>query len=323
MPTISVIIPVYNAEKYIEGCISSIINQSFPDFELILVDDGSTDLSGTLCDSFVTKDNRIKVFHRPNGGVSSARNYGIEKSSGEWIVFVDSDDYVDWNYLKILYEYSIDCDIVSCGYVVIDEYGNVKRKHPIINGFFSQNDTVDFINNYCCNTSSWSHLIRSNIIKDNGILFCENRSVGEDTVFILNCFVKANCYKNISSELYYYRITQNSLMHPDEKQKNKFINDFLWSNNQVITMNEGTFYFYYLIKCYDLMLFLYKNDIRSLKHIFKELHITISYKKRLKYWKRLSIKRKFFMSYIFFHNSIQYIILILLLKIHDIKSIIN
>ena len=312
---ISVIVPVYNAEKYIEECIYSIINQSFLDFELLLIDDGSTDMSGTICDSYAKKDHRIIVFHKLNGGVSSARNYGIEKSKGEWIVFVDSDDYIDLDYLKILYEHSSGCEIVSCGYVVVDECGILKRKHSIRNGSFSKSETNDYINKYSCNTSSWSHLILSKLIKNNNILFHENCSVGEDTVFILNCFIKANYFKNISSELYYYRITPNSLMRPDEKRKNKYIRDFLWSNNQVIMMNEGRFYFYYLIKCYDLMFYLYKNDFLLLRFFFEKTQILISYKEVKKYWKELSTKNKFFMSYIFFPKSIQYSVLIFLLKI--------
>ena len=96
-PEISIIVPVYNVEKYLKRCIDSILNQSFTDFELILVDDGSTDNSGEIIDEYAIKDERIKVIHKENGGLSSARNVGIEYSKGNYIAFVDSDDWENVN----------------------------------------------------------------------------------------------------------------------------------------------------------------------------------------------------------------------------------
>ena len=93
-PKISVIVPVYNVEKYLRRCIDSILAQTFSDFELLLIDDGSKDSSGEICEEYAGKDARIRVFHRQNGGVSTARNLGIDKAKGEWIYFVDSDDVV-------------------------------------------------------------------------------------------------------------------------------------------------------------------------------------------------------------------------------------
>ena len=90
-PKISVIVPVYKVEEYLHRCVDSILSQSFTDFELILVDDGSPDNCGKICDEYAQKDSRVKVFHKPNGGVSSARNYGLDNAKGEWIAFVDSE----------------------------------------------------------------------------------------------------------------------------------------------------------------------------------------------------------------------------------------
>lgn len=91
-PQISIIVPVYNAGRFLDKCVTSILSQSFSDFELLLVDDGSKDDSGVLCDLYAQKDARVKVFHKENGGVSSARNLGLDNAKGEWIAFVDSDD---------------------------------------------------------------------------------------------------------------------------------------------------------------------------------------------------------------------------------------
>lgn len=126
MPVISIIVPVYKAERYLKKCISSILNQSYRDFELILVEDGSPDKSGELCDTFAAKDNRIHVLHRDNGGAAAARNTGIEwvngNSTAEWITFVDSDDWLHERYLELLYEAAVrnDVAISKCMYMPID-----------------------------------------------------------------------------------------------------------------------------------------------------------------------------------------------------------
>ena len=118
MPEISIIVPVYNVENYLEKCVHSILQQTFRDFELILVDDGSTDSSGKLCDYFKDKDPRIHVIHRPNGGLSSARNSGLDIAKGDYIGFVDSDDYI----APDMYEFLLNkikkenADISSCRY---------------------------------------------------------------------------------------------------------------------------------------------------------------------------------------------------------------
>lgn len=99
---ISIIIPVYNVKLYLDNCIQSVIQQSYTDFECILVDDGSTDGSSEICDQWAEKDNRIIIVHQPNGGVSSARNKGLEQAKGEYICFIDSDDWVDVDYLSAM-----------------------------------------------------------------------------------------------------------------------------------------------------------------------------------------------------------------------------
>ncbi len=126
MPTLSVIVPVYNTDKYLPRCICSILNQSYTDFELILVDDGSTDGSGRICDEYAEKDKRIRVLHKENGGVSSARNVGLDNAKGEWVCFVDSDDEMMLDGLKVMEEgLSGDVALVMAGYKVLDEEGNV------------------------------------------------------------------------------------------------------------------------------------------------------------------------------------------------------
>lgn len=125
---ISVVVPVYNVEKYIKKCINSLINQTYSNLEIILVDDGSTDNSGFLCDKLSNIDNRIKVFHKKNGGLSDARNFGIKHAHGKYIAFVDSDDYIDEKMYEILYNNLVkqNADISICGKII--EYENSIQK---------------------------------------------------------------------------------------------------------------------------------------------------------------------------------------------------
>ena len=120
MPEVSVIVPVYGVEKYIDKCIKSIIDQSFKAWELILIDDGSPDQSGAICDKYAEKDQRIKVIHSENNGVSHARNIGLDNAKGRYVVFVDSDDWVNPSYLQNLIERSSADDTVVYGNVIND-----------------------------------------------------------------------------------------------------------------------------------------------------------------------------------------------------------
>lgn len=134
MPKISVIVPVYNAEKYLHRCVDSILAQTFTDFELLLINDGSKDSSGVICDEYAAKDPRVRVFHKENGGVSSARNLGLDNAKGEWVVFMDSDDFwCDNTALEQLHinavEYNV--DIIRGEYKAVDSEGNLLFERPI------------------------------------------------------------------------------------------------------------------------------------------------------------------------------------------------
>lgn len=115
MPTISVIVPVYNTEKYLHRCIDSILTQTFTDFELLLIDDGSADNSGAICDEYASMDFRVRVFHKENGGASSARNLGLDFATGKWVTFCDSDDWVDASWLMNYIQHMDNCDLVEQG----------------------------------------------------------------------------------------------------------------------------------------------------------------------------------------------------------------
>ena len=113
---ISIIVPVYNTEKYLDRCIQSILSQTYTDFELLLINDGSTDSSGAICDKYAEQDSRVRVFHKENGGVSSARNVGLDNAKGEWVTFCDSDDWVENCWLDTFVENSENTDLVVQGF---------------------------------------------------------------------------------------------------------------------------------------------------------------------------------------------------------------
>jgi glycosyltransferase involved in cell wall biosynthesis len=139
-PEISIIVPVYNVEEYLPRCIDSILNQTFPDFELILVNDGSPGNCGKICDDFAKRDNRIKVIHKKNGGAASARNAGINHAKGRYIAFVDGDDYIHYKMFDLLYSTMKECssDLVACNFVKVTNY-NSKLEETAIHNFHEEN----------------------------------------------------------------------------------------------------------------------------------------------------------------------------------------
>ena len=128
-PLVSIIVPIFNAAKYLPECIESILNQNYPEFELLLIDDGSTDKSGTICDQYAHKDSRILSFHQKNAGVSAARNRGIEAARGEYVAFVDADDKVSPSYISDFFRFS--ADLVIQGFTLLNqESGESSDKCP-------------------------------------------------------------------------------------------------------------------------------------------------------------------------------------------------
>ena len=210
---ISIIIPIFNAEKYLERCISSVLNQTYKNFEAILVDDGSTDNSSLICDNYALKDKRIKIIHKKNGGVSSARNVGVENSEGKYIVFMDSDDFIDTDCLETFIKYRR-YDFIMCGFKEYIEY-SVKREinHKL---YIAKNNEetkrialkkeyIDFI------SFPWMKMLKTSIIKNNNIVFDEKMDYGEDTCFILQYLAKCNNAIIIEKPLYNYAIVNGSL----------------------------------------------------------------------------------------------------------------
>ena len=213
---ISVIIPVYNTAPYLDRCVQSVIDQLYQDWECILVDDGSTDDSGPLCDKWAVNDSRIKVIHQANQGVSVARNHGIEASSGEYIAFIDSDDWVEPNYLSAMIIQTTGTDIVVSGQIREYEDGHTIIYKPDTNDKFiiSSEEAAKFNNLNIKSLLYAPHekLFRIDIIKRNNLSFQVGCSYGEDLQFVYSYLEFVNIIGTIDQALYHYRMANNGTL---------------------------------------------------------------------------------------------------------------
>lgn len=205
-PKISVIVPVYNTEKYLRECVDSILAQTFTDFELLLIDDGSTDNSGIICDDYAAKDSRVRVFHKSNGGVSSARNLGLDNAQGEWIVFVDSDDILPIESLSIRFEV-VSKDNTDLAIFRATFFGNINFSvGPSTNKSYS--DLVlfrtDLPNYYSYIGTLWDKIYRKNTVSL--LRFDETMSLAEDHMFNVSYIRLCHCFKLETTNVYQYRI---------------------------------------------------------------------------------------------------------------------
>lgn len=279
---ISVIVPVYNVDKYLKECIESIINQTYTNLEIILVDDGSIDDSGSICDEYEKKDNRVKVIHKKNEGVSVARNIGLEIATGEWIGFIDSDDWIEVDYftkmIKIALEKNV--EIVVCGYNRIVN----KRKESINN---SSKTTIIDSREYLIKTLNpqtgygfcHSKLYKRESIGD--VVFDSNLVVGEDALFneqiatnIKKCCMFGDC-------LYNYRLNSDSAVKRyDPNYATKYLKSMEASKNYLLKKYNGdndVIQNYYNLVAFHVLLIAVnycfniqnnqKNKIKSLKEI--------------------------------------------------------
>ena len=212
---ISIIVPIYNAEKKLRRCVESILSQTFSDFELILVDDGSSDNSPAICDELQLNDSRIRVFHKANSGASSTRNFGIKKAKGEYLTFSDADDWVEPIWLEKMIDNIHDTDLVIQGYIW-HQIGMAPIKQNIANNHV-----------YCENYSSicfdllktahmgylWSMLFKSEIIRKYHIFLYENMTFHEDLDFILRYLLHTKSFKTIDACGYHYYYEPKSYYH--------------------------------------------------------------------------------------------------------------
>lgn len=212
---ISVIIPIYNVEKYLEQCIESVINQTYENLEIILVDDGSSDKSSMICDKYKLKDNRIKVLCNTNMGVGAARNSGLEISTGKYVTFIDSDDYVSPNYIYTMYKNlkETNSDMSICESKTFKgKYCKSKDKKDRIKIFNSQ-EIIDMMLTYNLTaltlTTPWGNLVPLEFYK---VVKFPEGTIIDDQFIVYRLYMLANKISYTNKQLYYYRIRKGSIM---------------------------------------------------------------------------------------------------------------
>ena len=216
LPLVTIIVPVYNVEKYVKKCVESIISQTYQNIEIILVNDGSTDQSGSIISEYLDLDERIRVFNKDNGGLSDARNYGMCYVTGEYVLFIDSDDWIDINLVETLVQVSLseDVDIVQCGfYYAYDDYALYDNR------WFCETDQIcvlnhaqsmkDLIQNERIKNFAWGKLFKSSLVKD--IPF-EKDVLFEDVFWMHHIFARVNKYAMVHQPLYFYRQRSDSIV---------------------------------------------------------------------------------------------------------------
>lgn len=200
---ISIIVPVYNTEEYLDKCILSIMAQTYADFELLLIDDGSTDSSGSICDKYAAQDSRVRVFHKENGGVSSARNLGLDNVRGEWIAFVDSDDSVKESFL---------CNMLPLRNEDFIMTSSDVRGECFPDAVYTGKDMIKIALSGWHMLCPWGKMFMSSIVSDYNIRFDESVCRGEDTMFNLRYLSYASSLRTTSEAYYEYNASRvNSL----------------------------------------------------------------------------------------------------------------
>jgi len=289
---ISVIVPIYKVEKYLHKCVDSIINQTYKNLEIILVDDGSPDNCPAICDEYAKKDNRIKVIHKPNGGLSDARNAGLDIATGEYIAFVDSDDYIDLTMYEKLYNAikQNDCDLAVCGFNNVNEdeskVWQCWKKDKVIN----QNEPVKLLfenNNVGGIITAWNKLYHKDIFKT---LRYPVGKINEDEFVVYD--VLKNVKKGvvvIDNLLYFYRQRDNSIMN--SRPTKKLLDGIEAAKLRVDKVGENSPYYQeatmqYLSSFYNV----YKRA-QGNKELQNEIH-TLFIPEYKKYKKYMNLKRK-------------------------------
>ncbi len=304
---ISIIIPVYNSEKYLKECLESVKNQTYFNFECIIVDDGSTDASGQICDLFCSEDTRFQVYHNDNHGVSFSRNFGIEKASGTYLTFIDSDDIVDVKMLEKLVD-GIEqkgADICFCKYDLFDENGTYpvveeKLVSTEVNNdaeFFEKFLKYFFISHVKTNEelqmgSSWRILFKRDLLL---YKFNENIRISEDLLFVLNNLVGLKKIEVINETLYHYRQIESSASRKYKKgfveNQNKLIlslSDFMSRLSFTTTQRQMLNAEYCVHACFSFI-----NEIKFRKGNRDTYRINIQECKKTKIYSYLSLSNIF------------------------------
>ena len=310
IPIISIIVPIYNVENYIHYCLRSILNQTFSNYECLLIDDGSTDLSGTLCDNICHKDSRFKVIHQNNQGEAAARNQGLRHAIGKYIYFMDSDDYIHPQTLAVLYNAIHKCQTsfsMILGKKVYNydgEFSKLDTTHTLL----SQNELIKRLfgnsNEDFQFQVLWNKLYPKELIKN---LFL-NKTASEDTDFNLRVFLQSQSAVLINAEMYYWVQRNSSITHSGINKRYVDILDTYYNMYNYIPIDKEEYKAYCIYKLYKRILNIRYHTKSNEYNNYAIKKIRFIKKQTWKYFKNnpsLSLKKKFIIS-IFYYIPILY-----------------
>ena len=240
---ISIIVPIYNAEKFLASCIDSILSQTFKNFELLLIDDGSQDSSLSICQRYQQNDNRITVFHKSNEGVTAARKYGVEKAKGEYICFVDADDIIPKNSLALLYKEHDNADMIIGNFIEVMPH--CSKKNKLYTPQVGRLNGIDYIGLQLENKlyhAPWGKIIRRDCFNDD--IFTTPRDIfrGEDLIMNIKLGLNIEDIKIVNTIVYHYMIRASSCMQSRkptleyEKMFDRFLMQILKRNKLEIKL---------------------------------------------------------------------------------------
>ncbi|HBF44853.1 MAG TPA: glycosyl transferase family 2 [Clostridiales bacterium] len=279
MDKISVIIPVYNVEKFLRECLDSVINQTYKDLEIILIDDGSQDNSGAICDEYALKDQRIKVFHKENGGVASTRTFGLREMSGKYFSFVDSDDVVDCDYIKILKENleKSSAKISVCSYLDFENSLPLSYKNTDCEIFDGKEFMKRILNGQKEFSVLWGKLYLAELFKNYKF---QNFTVGEDEAFVNEISLLSKIVYCMDT-LYFYRRNESSLINGkftldklSGLESLEYRNDFLKKHdfNDFLDLNCKAILYKIIFLYFECKKAGYKKQSKDLKRKYKEYY---------------------------------------------------
>ena len=211
---ISIIIPIYNVEQYLKECVDSVLNQTYSNLEIILVDDGSPDRCPEMCDEYARNDLRVQVIHKENGGLSAARNAGLDVAKGEYISFVDSDDYISEDMIQALYDRAVQtqADLTFCSIERVDEKGHYISLEKVESAIYDRNNFWEnkYYNQPSASTVAWNKLYKKHIFDE--LRYAVGR-IHEDDIILLNIINKCNIIATVQRGKYMYRQRDDSIIH--------------------------------------------------------------------------------------------------------------
>lgn len=325
MPTISVIVPVYNTEEYLCRCVDSILAQTFTDFELLLVDDGSTDASGAICDEYAEKDSRVRVFHQENKGVSAARNAGLQEAAGQYVMFCDGDDYVAGEWAETLLS---EAELNPGAMIVCDV---AREEQDLSNDAFSVLDVavirVSYLELYKKGVSAYSFnkIFLMETVRESGLLFDESVMVSEDVDFTTRYCKACKDIVYIDKKLYFYETNASGAMAM--YRPNGFALHLLPFRNRLTLIEENDLPEYCGIWYYQ---FYYLFDV-----VFDDRNRDMSFLEKMRYNQTMLCSEEFQFClshaslknenpvFVFFMKHKNYYLLWLVQKLYRIKNLIG